>query len=185
MTATLKLYETVDALQVVREWVYENDEAIRAAEGALPDELAALLESAEIDFKVKTENVALFVRELLANAAAVEAERNRLDARVSHYKKAAESLKGYLKGQMERADIPKVEGRLVTVRLQKNPPAVKVLATQEELAAMRDELHTSLFVTVVPESYRVDTDYVKAVWKNGAELPAGITVEQGQHLRIV
>lgn len=184
MTATLKLYETTAALDVVREWVYENDELIRASEGVIPDELASLLDQAELDFKAKAENVALFIRELLANAKAVREEKDRLDSRVRHYERAAEGLKAYLKFNMERADIPRVEGKLVTVRLQKNPPAVKVLLSQEELASMKAELHTSLFVQTIPESYRVDTDYVKAVWKNGASLPQGIEVEQGKHVRI-
>jgi hypothetical protein len=184
MTATLKLYETVDALNVVREWIYENDEAIRAAEGALPDELAALLDTAEIDFKGKAENVALFIRELIANAKAVREERDRLDSRVKHYERAAESLKAYLKINMELADVPKVEGKLVTVRLQKSPPAVKVLLDQDTLGRMRAELHTALFVKTIPESFTVDTDYAKAVWKNGGELPQGIEVTQGQHVRI-
>lgn len=185
MSATLKLYEYTDALDVVKAWVLEHDDEIRAAEGAIPDELAELLSSAELGFSEKAENVALFIRELLANAEAVKAEKNRLDARVRHYERAAESLKGYLKEQMQRADIPKVEGKLVTVRVQKNPPSVKVLLDQETLSAMRDKPETMLFVQTVPESYRVDTDYVKALYKNGTQLPQGITVEQGCHVRIV
>ena len=39
----LRLYETADALDVVREWIYENEEVLRANEGVFPDELAALL----------------------------------------------------------------------------------------------------------------------------------------------
>lgn len=184
MTATLKLYEMTDALNVVREWVYENDEAIRAMEGALPDELAELLSQAELDFSAKAENVALFIRELLSSAKAVKEERDRLDARARHYERAAEGLKNYLKFEMQRADIPKVEGKLVTVRLQKNAPAVKVMLDQDTLGRMRSELDTAMYVVTVPESYRVDTDYAKAMWKAGKELPEGIAVEQGQHVRI-
>lgn len=184
MTTMLRLYEITDQLDVVRDWLYEHDEEIRAAEGAIPDELAALLNEVEGDFKSKAENVALFVRELIANSKAVKEERDRLDAKAKHYERSAESLKAYLKLNMERADIPKVEGKLVSVRLQKNPPAVKVLLDQETLGKMRDDLETALFVTTVPESYRVDTDYAKAVWKQGASLPQGIEVVQGSHIRI-
>lgn len=184
MTATLHLYEITDALNVVREWIYENDEAIRAAEGALPDELAELLNGAELDFKAKAENVALFIRELVSNAKAVKEERDRLDARAKHYERAAESLRTYLKFQMQLADIPKVDGKLVTVRLQKSPPAVKVLVDQDTLGRMRAELHTVLFVKTIPETFTVDTDYAKAVWKNGGALPEGIEVTQSSHVRI-
>lgn len=184
MTAALKLYETADAIAVVREWVYEHDDLIRNSEGALPDELAALLETAEGDFKAKAENVGLFIRELVSSSKAVKDERDRLDARAKHYDRAAEGLKAYLKCQMERSGIPKVEGKLVTVRLQKNAPAVKCLLSQDDLGRMRAEPELSSLVVTVPESFRLDADAVKAEWKAGRELPVGITVEQGQHVRI-
>lgn len=185
MTAALKLYEAVDAIDVVRAWIYEHDEEIRAMEGALPDELAELLAQAEGDFKSKAERVALFVRELLANAGAIKVEEQRLAARRQHYEKAADGLKAYLKLQMEAADIPKVEGKLVTVRIQKNPPSVKCSLTPDDIGRLRADPGTERFVAVIPESYRIDAKAVLEGWKSGEVIPAGFTVEQGSHLRIV
>ena len=185
MTATLRLYEATDALDTVREWLLEHDDEIRASEGALPDELAALLEEAEGTFREKAERVALFIRELLANAEAVKAEEARLCARRKHYEKSAEGLKAYLLFQMQAAEIPKIEGKLITLRVQKSPPSVKVLIEQEKLAEMRESPETMLYVETVPESYRVDTDYAKAIWKNGGTLPQGIEITQKSHVRIV
>jgi hypothetical protein len=185
MTTSLKLYQTVDALNVVREWIYEHDDEIRNAEGALPDELAALLEQAETDLETKAESVALFVRELYSNAKAVRDERDRLDARVRHYERAAESLKDYLKFQLERSGIAKVEGKLATVRLQKSPPSIKALLDQDALARMKADPATTEYVETIPQSFRVDNDTVRAAWKEGRELPAGIEVVQSNHVRIV
>jgi hypothetical protein len=181
MATALKLYEAADAIAAVREWVYENDELIRASEGALPDELAALLEIAEGDFKSKAENVGLFIRELVSSAKAVKEERDRLDGRMKHYERAAEGLKAYLKFQMERSDIPKVEGKLVTVRLQKNPPAVHAESvTQEDMKLILDE-----YVRVIPETRMLNSAAIIAHWKATGESPIdGVTVSQGSHVRI-
>jgi hypothetical protein len=185
MTASLKLYEATDALDVVREWIYEHDEEIRAMEGALPDELAELLAKAEGDFKAKAERVALFIRELLANAAAVKIEEERLTARRKHYERAADGLKRYLQGQMELAGIPKVEGKLCTLRLQKSPPGVIGNPTLDSLAYWKTTLTWSRFVVTVPEQLRLDGRALIEAWKSGEEIPVGVEVVQGQHLRIV
>lgn len=200
MTASLKLYETVDALDVVREWVYEHDEEIRAMEGALPDELAELLALAEGDFKAKAERVALFVRELLANASAVKIEATRLAARQKHYEKAAEVLKDYLQLQMEAAGMDKVEGNLCTVALQNSPPSLKVdqaawpqerlreLYVKESGQVGEVQFHT---VRHVPERFEFDARQVIELGTFGtkkkreyvAPLP-DMAIEQGRHLRI-
>jgi hypothetical protein len=42
-----RLYEATDAIEIVRDWILEHDEELRANEGALPDELAELLAKVE------------------------------------------------------------------------------------------------------------------------------------------
>ena len=183
MAATMiRLYEATDALQIIFDWIYEHDEEIRAMEGALPAELADLLAKAEGDFKAKAERVALFIRELLANAEAVKLEEQRLVARRKHYEKAADGLKRYLLSQMTAADIPKIEGKLVTVRTQKSPPSLVAPAfTQETLKLIRDE-----FVTVVPETRSLNGRAIIEHWKQTGESPVeGVEVTQGLHVRIV
>jgi hypothetical protein len=183
MSATvLKLYDTVDALLIVEEWIYEHEDELRASEGVLPQELADLLAAAQVDFKTKTERVALFIRELLSNAVAVKEEEKRLILRRQHYEKAAEGLKGYLLHELERAGEVKVEGQLATVRVQKSPPAVTCELPQDELAAL--SLMTTGLITVVPVSYRVNRDGVLEAYKAKHMLPAGIIVSQGTHIRI-
>lgn len=176
----MKLYEATDALDVVRDWIFEHDEEIRAAEGALPDELAALLDQAEGDFRTKAERVGLFIRELVANSKAVKEEADRLAARAKHYDKAGEGLKRYLQIHMELADIPKIEGKLVTVRLQKSPPSIVGVASQDDLAKLDGG-----FTLFAPATFRLDGRAYIEAWKRGEapEIP-GVGVTQSQHLRI-
>lgn len=183
----LRLYEAVDALETVRAWIYEHEEELLAAGGdldALP-ELRDLIDQAEGQFAEKVERVALFIRELLTSAKAVDEEAKRLALRAAHYTKAAESLKAYLKAQLIRADEPKVEGRLVTVRIQANPPAVKHTLDQAALRSLLDQAPFGDCVRIVPETYALDTRAIVDLWKAKAALPTGVEVTVGAHVRIV
>lgn len=172
MTASLKLYEYGDALDEIRAQLFD-------AEGEITPELEAALTDAEGDFSWKAERVALFVRELQSNAKAVKDESCRLALRAAQYERTAEGLKRYLQREMERVEIPRVDGKLINVRLQKSPPSV--VSTLDE-NALREI--PAAYVTLVPESYRLNAKQVIEAWKSGAEIPAGIEVTQNLHIRI-
>lgn len=190
MSAVLKLYETVDALETVRDWCAEHADEIIAAGGdigALP-ELAALVDQAEGDFNEKAERVALFIRELVLSSAAVAEEGLRLARRSTQLTKAADALKQYLLLNMQRAKVKKVKGKLVTVRVQASPASVESALTDEELA----RLYTfgtiqgaRSFVSCVPATYTLDKQAVKEAAALGEPIPAGVSVVRGNHVRIV
>lgn len=189
MTAALRFYDTVDALLTVREWCDEHVEQIIEAGGdigALP-ELAALVDQAEGDFTEKAERVALFIRELLLSAKAVAEEAARLTARAKHLDKSAEALKHYLLLNLQRAETKKVEGKLVTVRVQASPAAVQHALTDAELQRLYtlgtiDGAHQ--LVRRVPETFRLDAKAVVEAEALGEPIPAGVTITRGQHVRI-
>lgn len=172
---TLKLYEATAQLDVVRDWLIESG-------GELTPEIEALLTEAQEAFDTKVERVALFVRELLATAAAVKVERERLAALEKSYTNGAENLKGYLLRQMQRAEVAKVDGTLAKVRVQNSPPSVQSTLDADTLRAAFDAGQE--WVIEVPASYRLDTNIIKAYAKDGTPLPEGVTVEVGQHVRI-
>lgn len=178
--AALKLWEAGDAIEIVRVWMEEHDEEIRANEGVIPDELAELLAQVEGDFKTKAERVALFVRELSANGKAIKEEEDRLRDRRKSFESQASRLKLYLEMQMLAHGVPRVDGKLVTLRIQKNPPAVHHELTQDDLRLVLEE-----YVRVVPETRSLNKEAVLAHWKQTGESPIdGVTVTQGASLRI-
>lgn len=186
MTATVTLYERTEALRLVDEWIAEHEEELLAAGGdvsALP-ELAELLDAAEGDFKEKAERVALKVRELMAECVAVELEADRLNKRAAARKRAADSLKEYLKLNMEKAGVEKVNGLLCNVAIQKSPPSVRHAMTQAALCLAACDTRFESMVDEVPSVFKLDAKAVIAAAKEGRELPEGVTVEQGTHLRI-
>jgi hypothetical protein len=173
-SAPLRLYEYADDLLAVRAMLLDSED------GELTPEMEAKLDAAVGNFDVKVEQVAFVIRELTAEAKAIDEEAARIAKRAKVRTNAVARLKSYLQGQLERADVRKVERPLVTVRLQANPPSVRHVLTSEQLAGQE----YAPFVRVVPERYELDAKNVVTAWKAGEPLPEGVTVEMHSHLRI-
>ncbi|NVZ09764.1 siphovirus Gp157 family protein [Allochromatium humboldtianum] len=155
--ATLKLYELsaeyLDAL-----------EALAELEDLPPEVIADTLEGLAGAWEDKALNVARYVRNLEAEAAAIEEARKRMDARAKATANQAARLKAYLKAELERTGL-KPKAPDLALRLQSNPPSVVV----------DDE-------TRIPNAYR-RTETVTTLLKAdiSAALKAGKTVA-GAHL---
>ncbi len=173
---SVALYEISAMRDVLDRWLEES-------EGEVTPELEALM--AELDAKAdeKIERVALYIRERLARAAAVKEEVQRIAAIQKREEKAAESLKAYLHREMDRLGKTKVAGLLCTVALQNNPPSVKGEIDAAVLWGEAPNEWRSL-VKYVPESFVLDRRAVLDAHKAGQPIPDGLTVEQGQSLRI-
>ena len=179
---SIKLYEAVEQLRVVSDWIDEHADEILASGGELSPELTQLLDEAEGTLAEKAERVALKVRELQAEADAIKVEAARLSQRAHTATHAADSLKSYLKRSLEGAGIPVIKGTLVTVALQKNPPSVQGELSPDALKDLFDD--ATGFVVHIPETFTLDKKAIIAAHKAGAAIPAGLQVTQGTSLRI-
>jgi hypothetical protein len=175
MTAAVKLYELAEARDILDSFLAET-------EGEVTPELQQLLDELAGKTEEKIERVALYVREQLAIAAAIDEEAKRLSARSASRKRAADGLKSYLKAQLERLGVKKIDGLLCTVAVQNNPPSVKHLLEGNELYAL-DEARPFIVRAEVVQ-YTVNRELVLATWKAGQPLPPAIAVDVGTHLRI-
>lgn len=198
MTAvSLRLWEATDAIEIVREWIDEHDEELRANEGVFPPELAELLDRVSTDFETKAERVALFVRELVATGKAIKEEEDRLRARRKSIENTVDGLKRYLEMNMLIAEKMRIDGRLVTLRIQKNPPSCTVEREipEDELATWHalDE-RLVVYIPPQPARYSLNPSGVITASKQidakgkvtGYESPIdGVVVAQGASLRIV
>ena len=118
MKATLKLYEISANYLSALEGLAELDD--------LPEEaIADTLEALQGEFTDKALNVARFIRNLEAEAAAIEEAQRRMAARAKAASNRARRLKDYLKAELERTGLKPTAPDLA-LRLQKNPPAVVV-----------------------------------------------------------
>lgn len=178
MGATVTMY----ALDELRGRI---DEQLLESEGELTPEIEAALDSWNVTADEKIERVGLYVREQIANADALDnhpivLEAKRLQARAAMGRKRAENLKAYLLRNMIAWGKSKVEGLLLTVALQKNSaPAITCDSPETVHAGEQGER----FVEVVTD-FRLRRDAIIAAWKAKTSLPAGVTVVQGQHVRL-
>jgi len=88
---------------------------------------ADTLESLSGDLEVKATNVALFIRNLEANANAIkEAEKTMYDRRKAVEGKI-DRIRQYLLDNMLRTGISKIESPYLCLSIRKNPPSVEVI----------------------------------------------------------
>lgn len=177
--AGMTLYEATAALQITDEWLEEFG-------GELTPELEAAIEQAEGDFATKAERVALKAKALEAEAKAIKEEEERLAARRKARENGAKSLKTYLGRMLEVAGKDKVNGTLVTIAFQNNPPSVQVPEAigTADLAELFEAGAPG--IEHIPATFAVNKRAVLEAWKEkgDAVLPTGWAVVQARSLRI-
>lgn len=172
----VKLYELSEARDILDQFLLEED-------GVETPEIADLFAQLAGAIDEKVERTALWIKEREAEAAAIKLEEQRLAQRRKVIENRVDRTKRYLELQLEQLGRDKVNGLLVTVALQRNPPSLKGDLMPSKLRELHDA--GSGFVTLVPSTYALDRRAVLNVWKTDpAQLPDGLTVEQGRSLRI-
>lgn len=136
--------------------------------------IADTLEGESGDLIEKGKNVAAVFRNLESDAKQIKEAEQQLAERRKAYEKRAESLKHYLKTNMEVACIKKIECPWFVITLATNPEAVTV---DDESAIPRD------YFKEIPTSYVLDKGMVKKAIGDGLAVP-GARLTRGTSLRI-
>jgi len=150
-----------------------NDEII-SADGELTPDLEARLDAVALDFRAKSQGIAKWTLDIAGVESMIETEIARLQRK----KKVAENLRKrlltYIKGCMEQADLQKIESPTITLRIQKNPASVEILA-EDKLPAK--------FIRI-KQITELDKSGMLAALKNGEDVPGARIVTERTHLRI-
>ena len=166
-TTDVKLYELADARLVI-------DTALEASDGELTPDLAVALDRWEADFAAKVEAVACYIDEQERIAKVRTEAAKHLIASSQTLTHRAESLREYLKHQLERVQQTSVKGKLKDVRIRLNPPQVVALVdfTQDDLKALHLNDECQRFVGH-QENWSVDKVAVRDALKADA-LPSAL-----------
>ena len=167
MKTSLALYEIADEYLVNLQRLAELD----LDEQTISDTLEGL--SGELE--VKATNVAMFARNLEASAEAIKGAEAQMSARRKAIENRAGRLRQYLKDNMERTGILKIESPFLALSIRKNPPAVHVEAL--ELVPLE------FFNPVLPPPPALDKKRVADALKSGKDVP-GCRIDQGTRLEI-
>lgn len=93
--------------------------------GNIPEEAVKdTLECVELAFEDKADNIACYIKNLNAEAAAIKAEEEKLAERRKSKEKEAERLQSYLADMLQRTGFDKVETARNKITFRKNPPKV-------------------------------------------------------------
>ena len=163
----MPLYQITDEYLALVDILTENG-------GELTDDLAESWTAIRGTLKEKVERCAIVVRELECRSEKAAEEGQRLYDRAKRYGDSAKRLRAYMQGQMERADMGKVEGDLCTVSIRNNPPKVEIV--NEDLLT---EEYVEVETTIKPNR-RALLD----AWKASGLAPAGCIVTRGKSLQI-
>lgn len=164
----MRLYELTEQWRCVAEIALAEAEA-----GELSAGLAEQLASIEGDIDTKLAACCRIVREMEAGKDAFAAEASRLRLKASRCEAHADSLKRYMKEQMEACCSTKREvDAIFTVAVQKSPPRLVINDI--------DIVPTTWDVT---PARAVDTGGIKTAIQAGGTVP-GCEIVQGTHLRI-
>lgn len=148
----------------------------KLAELDLDDQTVAdTLEGLSGDLEVKATNVAMFVRNLETSAEAIKAAEAQMAARRKAIEARADRIREYLKTNMERTGITKIDSPYFSLRIKANPAAVHVEAL--ELVPMK------FFRQPAPPPPAIDKKAIGDALKAGEEVP-GCRLEHGSRLEI-
>ena len=163
---TLKLYEISNEYQQALDALSEID-------GVDDETIENTIEGLEGEVKDKAVNVALYIKTLEAEAAAIfEQEKILRDRRQSIVNKQ-ESLHNYLFQHLSNCGIDNVNSPLVSIRIAKNPPSVGIID-----AGLLDEKLLVKTISVSP-----DKNAIKKILMSGEDCP-GAELLQSNRLAI-
>lgn len=133
------------------------------------------LEGLSGDLEVKATNVALFIRNLEANADAIKAAEKSMADRRKAVEAKVDRIRQYLLDNMLRTGISKIECPYFVLSVRKNPPAVEVLN--------QDLISTDFFDIPEPSPPILNKNRLKDALKAG-EIIEGAKLTQGCSLQI-
>jgi hypothetical protein len=174
-TARLSLHDIGDAQDILDAFLLET-------EGEETPEISALWDALQGQRDEKIERWGLWLRGQQLQAELIKAEEERLAARRKAIEHAIARGKAALQMNMERLNVTKVDGKLLTVAVQANPASVQGELTEEQLRTLM--VVDAALVKRVPESYSLVKAEVLKAHKAGRMIPAGLTITQSTSLRI-
>jgi hypothetical protein len=140
-----------------------------------PEQIRDTLEALEGDIREKAIAVAMFCRNLEADAGAIREAGKAMLARADRVQRRAENVQAYLLFQLQAAEISKIECPWFKIAVRKNPPAVVI----DDETLIEDRFK----VAPEPPAPRIDRKAIADELKAGGEV-LGAHLAQGERLEI-
>lgn len=159
---SFSLYEITDA--ILNQYTDQDDDEPNIEE----------LEKWDAAFDHKIESCAAVVKNLIAEADACKEEASRLNQKARVTNNKIDTLKEYMKRNMEFVDKKNVSVGVFKVRIQKSPMSIKV----PDVSKIPEQFKWKF------EEWRVDRKLIADHVKATGEIPVGVDIPPNTHLRI-
>lgn len=131
------------------------------------------VESLSGEIEVKATNIAMFIRNLEANAEQIKLAEKAMSDRRKALENKADRIKKYLFDNMKRVDIKKIESPYFMLSIKKNPPS---LVIQDESLIPQEYVVTKTVTSINKEEIK---DAI-----NAGKQVAGAFIQQNERLEI-
>jgi hypothetical protein len=136
----LTLRDATDLSILVSTYIEDHVDEIELNGGALPDDLAKLLDEIDAATAERVDAVVFKIEEFTANAAAAKAIADHATRRRKVHDNAAKALKAYAFYQVQRSGGTRLEGTASVLRIQNNGQAsTECSLTAQQLLAAHDQ----------------------------------------------
>lgn len=125
------------------------------------------LEGIEGEFDEKAENIAVYIKSMLAMAKTLKAEEDNLKARRKRCEKSAERMKTYLLNSMQELGRKKIDMPKALLSVRNNAPSL-VIDDEISFIDWAQKNNDDLLKYSLPEIKKNDT---KALYKEGEKIP--------------
>lgn len=125
------------------------------------------LDAMECEIIDKAKNIALYIKNITAEANAIEAERKRLDARFRTKRSAADRLKKYLLNCLETANLKKIDLPEVMISVRNNPESA-VISDDDKFIEWAMNNNDELLKYPKPE---INKTALKKCIRDGGDIP--------------
>lgn len=158
----MKLYELVSEEQKLNELFLTaiDEETGEIKDNETLEELETELKNALVN---KSEGIIKVIRNQESDLEMVTAEIERLTNLKNKIKKEIENFKSYIKFNMKKMDIKKIETSLGTISLRVNPPSTDVFD--------KDLIPKEFMREKIERTYEPKKDDIKKALQNGEEVP--------------
>ena len=168
MTALYQLSESkLQALQIIDDMINEG------CSDAEMQEAYALLGQLDENFQEKAINVAMYVRNLETESAAIAEAEKAMSARKKALNNKADRLKSYLLSEMQRTQTKQIKCPYFVLSLRKTPASVRIAPN----AVIPD------YLLAPPKPQEADKRAIKEAIEKGLVIE-GVTLESGETLSI-
>jgi hypothetical protein len=137
--AKLTLRDSTDLMLLVDQWVEDHVDELELNGGALPEDLAAILDEIKAGREERAEAIVWKLDQFAGNSSSAKATKDRAARRQKVWDNATAALKAYALRELEREGGTKIKAPSATLRIQSNSsPTVDVRFDNEQMLTFID-----------------------------------------------